>query len=68
MEQLGSLLLGLLSGIIGMAYFMWGKRQTRYAPMVCGLLLCVYPYLVSGLPWQILVGLALGAAPFFMRE
>lgn len=68
MGLFGTLFVGLLAGIVGIAYFRWGKRQTRYAPMVCGLLLCVYPYFVSGLLWQILVGIALGAIPFFIQE
>lgn len=55
---------GIIAGAFGMAYFIYGKRQQRFAPLVAGMLLCVYPYFVHGTLWLVLVGLALLAAPF----
>ena len=49
-----------------MSYFIYGKRQERIAFLAAGVGLCIYPYLVSGLALQILIGVGLAAAPFFI--
>ena len=61
-----NLFVGILAGAIGTGYFIYGKRQTRIAPMVAGALLCVYPYFVDGLLWLILIGAVLLALPFLL--
>jgi hypothetical protein len=61
-----SLVIGIFTGAIGMGYFIYGKRQAKFAPLVAGMLLCVYPYFVDGIAWTIVVGLALVAAPFLL--
>ena len=65
---MNQLLVGLIAGVFGMAYFVYGKRQTRFVPMICGVALCVYPYLFDNLFWLCTVGLVLLAIPFFMRK
>lgn len=59
-----SLIAGVIAGAIGAGYFIYGRRQTRIAPMVAGVLLCVYPYFVDGTLWLVLVGAILVAVPF----
>lgn len=61
-----NLIAGILAGAIGTGYFIYGRRQTRIAPMVAGVLLCVYPYFVDGLLWLIVIGVALMALPYFL--
>ncbi|HKU87290.1 MAG TPA: amino acid transport protein [Casimicrobiaceae bacterium] len=61
-----SLAIGILTGAIGLAYFVYGKRQARFAPLLAGLALCVYPYFVDSVPWSLMIGAALTAAPFFL--
>jgi hypothetical protein len=61
-----SLAIGVLTGAIGVGYFIYGKRQARFAPLIAGMLLCVYPYFVDSVPWLVVVGLLLIAAPFFI--
>lgn len=60
----GQLFVGLIAGAVGVAYFMWGKRESRFAPMLAGVLLCVYPYFVSSVLGLCLIGGILVAAPF----
>ena len=60
------LAIGILTGAIGLAYFIYGKRQARFAPLLAGLALCVYPYFVDSVPWSLAIGAALAAAPFFL--
>jgi hypothetical protein len=59
-----SLMIGIFTGAIGAGYFMYGKRQAKFVPLIAGMLLCVYPYFVEGVLWLVLVGVALMAAPF----
>lgn len=42
-----TLMSGIFIGLVGMAIFMYGKKQTAPRPMVAGALLCVYPYFVT---------------------
>ncbi len=66
MPSASTLFVGILAGVLGLSYFIYGKRQERIAFLAAGVGLCVYPYLIDGLALQILVGLALVAAPFFI--
>lgn len=59
-----NLFLGIVAGIVGVAYFVYGKRQQRIGFLAAGVGLCAYPYLVDGTLLLILIGLALLAAPF----
>ena len=61
-----SLMIGIFTGAIGAGYFMYGKRQAKFVPVIAGMLLCVYPYFVDGVLWLVLVGAALMAAPFLI--
>ena len=62
-----SLLIGVLASAMGMGYFVYGKKQQMYIPMVAGVALCVYPYFVSNIYLMIGVGVVLMALPFFLR-
>lgn len=57
---------GLIAGAFGVAYFMYGKRQQRFVPLIAGMILCVYPYFVHGALWLAGIGLVLLAAPFLI--
>ena len=59
-----SLAIGIFTGAIGMGYFIYGKRQTRFAPLLAGMALCVYPYFVDSILWLIVIGAALMVLPF----
>jgi hypothetical protein len=59
-----SLVVGFIAGVFGMAYFVYGKRQTKITAMIAGVMLCVYPYFIDSLLWQCVVGGVLLIAPF----
>lgn len=61
------LIIGVIAGAFGMGYFVYGKKQGLFMPMVCGAALCVYPYVVSGLLLSCLVGVLLLVLPFLIR-
>jgi hypothetical protein len=63
---MGSLFVGLMAGVFGMAYFTYGKKQAKFTPMITGVLLCIYPYFIDSVLWLSLIGGLLLAAPFFI--
>ena len=63
---MNSFVVSIFAGAIGAGYFIYGKRQTKFVPMLAGVLLCVYPYFVDDLLWLLGIGVVLVAAPFLV--
>ena len=59
-----ALLIGIFTGALGLAYITYGKRQTKFVPLIAGVALCSYSYFVDGWVWLCVVGALLAAAPF----
>ena len=62
-----SLFLGLLFGSIGLAFFIYGRKQRTVVPLLCGLVLMVVPYFIPNALLLFLVGAVLVAIPYFVR-
>ncbi len=58
---------GLMFGVIGLGYFMYGRKQRAPVPLVCGIALGIFPYFVSNTWLMVAIGSALAAAPFLIR-
>ena len=63
----GWLLWGLLFGSVGLGYFIYGKKQRSFVPLICGLALMVFPYFVSNMVALVAIGAILCAIPYFLR-
>lgn len=65
-----SLIISLIAGLIGTAWFIYGRKQNRSIAMWAGAGLCVYPYFVGNLNWmlQLLIGIVLGVLPLIIQE
>ena len=61
------LLGGLLFSAMGMSFFIYGRKQERAVPLVCGIVLMVYPCCVPSTIWLVVIGLMLCAVPYFVR-
>jgi hypothetical protein len=61
------LLWGVLFGAIGVGLFVYGRRRREVVPLVCGVLLIVYPYFVANTIALVAIGVALTVAPFVIR-
>jgi len=61
------LLWGLLFSSIGLGFLVYGGRQKAPVPLACGVGLIMLPYFVSNILLLIAAGLALMAAPYFVR-
>ena len=62
-----SLLWGLLFGSIGLGFFVYGRRQKTVVPLVCGVVLMIFPYFVSNTILLVILGLLFIALPYFVR-
>jgi hypothetical protein len=62
------LLWGLLFSSIGVGFFLYGKRQRSPAPLICGLVLCIFPYFISNVLVMVAIGAVLCAVPYFLRR
>lgn len=61
---MAELFFGILTGALGVGYIAYGRRQTKFMPMISGVMLCAYSYFVTGWVWLVVVGALLLAAPF----
>jgi hypothetical protein len=60
----GNLFFGIFAGAVGVAYIVYGRRQTKLVAVLAGVLLCIYPYFVESWLWLGGIGAILLAAPF----
>jgi len=58
---------GIILGSIGMGYFVYGKKQGTFLPLLCGLGLMVLPYVFTNLSLLLVVSLVLVVLPFVLR-
>lgn len=67
MNGQASLISELLLSAAGFSYFIYGKKQRAVVPLVCGLVLMVFPYFVSSTVLLVIIGAVLLAVPFFVK-
>ena len=61
-------MLGLIFGVVGMAYFVYGKKQRAPIPLLVGILLMGFPYFISN-TWAIgIIGSVLTITPFITKR
>lgn len=62
------LLLGVLFSGIGLGYFIYGRRQGKTIPLLCGVVLMAYPYFMPNTTVLIVIGAIFAAVPYFVRR
>ena len=67
MDTSTGLFLSLLFGSVGIGYFIYGKKQKKFIPILAGAALCGYPYFVSNIYVLMALGLLLIVLPFLIR-
>lgn len=63
-----TLLWGFLFGTIGIAMAVYGRKHRKVVPMACGVMLVVFPYVVTEVYALVGVGTLLIIVPFFIRR
>ena len=66
--DVGVLLWGLLFSSIGLGFFLYGKKQRAVVPLVCGLVLMIYPYFIPNVIALVAIGVVLIAVPYFLKS
>ncbi len=59
-----SLMLSMIWGALGAGYFMYGKKQSKAVFLISGIVLCVFPLLVSNFYLGLFLGIGFTIAPF----
>ena len=67
MDSSVGLFVGLLFSAIGLGFFIYGKKQQQYCPLLVGIALMVYPYFFADLALLSLIGGVLLIVPYFFR-
>ena len=67
MDSPASLICQLLFSAAGAGYFIYGRKQRATVPLVCGLVLMVFPYFVSSTLLLMTLGVILMVLPYFVR-
>ena len=64
---ISTILWGVLFGSIGAGFFIYGKKQRVFVPLLSGIALMIVPYFVSNAYLLITAGIALIVLPYFIR-
>ena len=64
----GLLLWGVLFSSIGVGYFIYGRRQGKTIPLLCGVVLMIYPYFMPNAVALVVNGAIFAAVPYFIRR
>ena len=67
MADTSQLMWGVLFGGIGLGFFLYGKKQKAVVPLVAGIALMAFPYVVTNTYALVGIGVALIMLPFFVR-
>ena len=62
------LLWGVLFSSIGLGYFIYGRKQGKTIPLLCGVVLMTYPYFMPNVPALVIIGAIFAAVPYFIRR
>jgi hypothetical protein len=67
MNNISTLIWGIIFGSLGLGFFVYGKKQKSIIPMLSGIGLMVFPYFISNIYIMILSGIVMVALPYFIK-
>jgi len=65
--DVGVLLWGLLFSSIELGFFLYGKKQRAVVPLVCGLVLMIYPYFIPNVIALVAIGVGAHRGSVFLQ-
>lgn len=65
--SMNGLLLWAFVSIIWFAYFRYGKLQNTFVPMICGVVMMVFPYFIYDMKSIIIITSVLIIIPFILK-
>lgn len=57
----------MLFGSVGLGFFVYGKKQKAVVPLISGIALMVFAYVVSNVYILVIVGIVFVVIPYFIR-
>ncbi len=67
MPSVGVILWNVIFGVIGFAFFVYGKKQVAFVPLICGLILMIFPFFISNVYLLVGIGAVLILLPFLIK-
>ncbi len=64
---MGTLVWGMLFGLLGMGYLAYARRQREVVPLLSGVGLIVSPYLISNIYGLMALGVLFSVLPFYLE-
>ena len=64
----GILMASFAFGLVGMGMFVYGRKSSRPVPLAAGMALMTVPYFIPNLAALLVVGCALTATPWLLRD
>lgn len=62
------LMWAVLFGSIGLGFFVYGKKQKAIVPLLCGIVLIIFPYFIPNAIILVVIGILLVAIPFVLKR
>jgi hypothetical protein len=53
--------------IVGLGYFLYGKKSINYVYLICGIILMVFPYFISDTAYLIITGIVISVIPLIIK-
>src|SRR5512146_660884 len=61
-----AIVISLVAGLVGSAYFMYGKKNCNIKMVLSGVALCVVPYFIGNTILLVVACIAMAASPFVL--
>ena len=65
---IGTLYWDILISLVGLGFFMYGRKRPDAFALVTGLIIMVYPYFIASLEWSIAIGLIIIVVFVFLKR
>ncbi len=62
------IIVNIMAGLIGTIYLMYGKKTLNIPMIICGILLCIVPYVINNTQILIIACLLMLAAPYLISR
>jgi hypothetical protein len=67
MEGTSLIMWGMVFGAFGVGFFIYGKKQKVFVPLIVGIALFIVPYFISNVYLLVTAGTVLVVLPYFVR-
>jgi hypothetical protein len=68
MDNGTTLIFSMIFGSVGIGYFVYGKKQGKFIPLLAGVALNIFPYLMSNVYEMVILGVILTGVPWFIKS